>query len=75
MGRPAHIFSPAAIQLMQTYMVAHQQSDGGWGTHIESPSTMFGTTMMYVALRCLGLEKDGTYRTVVVMVWLSRWLS
>jgi len=31
-----------------------EQSDGGWGTHIESPSTMFGTTLCYVGLRLLG---------------------
>ena len=39
---------------MKRYYENHQQSDGGWGTHIESPSTMFGTTLTYVALRLLG---------------------
>ena len=28
--------------------------DGGWGMHIESPSTMFGSCMCYIALRLLG---------------------
>jgi len=54
MGRPQQMFSSTSIDLMIHYIRAHQQSDGGWGTHLESPSTMFGTTLMYVALRCLG---------------------
>ena len=56
MGRPGKMFSQAAIDLMIPYIVTHQQLDGGWGTHLESPSTMFGTTLMYVALRCLGIK-------------------
>ncbi|KAF5957243.1 hypothetical protein HYC85_004468 [Camellia sinensis] len=28
--------------------------DGGWGLHIEGPSTMFGTVLNYVTLRLLG---------------------
>lgn len=37
------------------YLRNHQQVDGGWGTHIESASTMFGTTLCYVMLRLLGV--------------------
>ncbi len=37
------------------YLRNHQQLDGGWGTHIESASTMFGTTLSYVMLRLLGV--------------------
>jgi hypothetical protein len=40
-------------QLMAHYLRCHQQADGGWGTHIESPSTMFGAVLCYVALRLL----------------------
>ena len=40
---------------MATYLRNHQQVDGGWGTHIESPSTMFGTVLSYVSLRLLGV--------------------
>ena len=40
------------------YLRHHQQADGGWGTHIESPSTMFGTVVNYVALRLLGVAPD-----------------
>ncbi|KAF5934817.1 hypothetical protein HYC85_025946 [Camellia sinensis] len=32
--------------------------DGGWGLHIEGPSTMFGTCLSYVTLRLLGEEAD-----------------
>lgn len=38
-------------------MVMHMQlqnEDGGWGLHIEGPSTMFGTALSYVTLRLLG---------------------
>lgn len=58
MGKPSLILDDEAVQLMKHYILVHQQVDGGWGTHIESPSTMFGTTLMYVALRLLGVEKD-----------------
>ena len=58
MGRPDKMFPQAAIDLMIPYIVTHQQLDGGWGTHLESPSTMFGTTLMYVAVRCLGIKRD-----------------
>ena len=40
---------------MLTYTLNHQQRDGGWALHIEGPSTVFGTTMNYVAARLLGL--------------------
>ena len=45
-------------ELMKIYLFNHQNEDGGWGMHIESNSTMFGTVMQYVALRILGIEKD-----------------
>lgn len=31
-----------------------QNRDGGWGLHIEGPSTMFGSVLTYVTLRLLG---------------------
>jgi len=31
-----------------------QNKDGGWGLHIEGPSTMFGSVLSYVTLRLLG---------------------
>nr|QUJ17883.1 cycloartenol cynthase [Bupleurum chinense] len=36
------------------YIYNHQNRDGGWGLHIEGPSTMFGTVLNYVTLRLLG---------------------
>ncbi|KAL7559052.1 hypothetical protein ACA910_018408 [Epithemia clementina (nom. ined.)] len=58
MGQPQLMLSQTEQELMKYYMISHQQCDGGWGTHIESPSTMFGTTLNYVALRLLGMQAD-----------------
>ena len=58
MGKPELMISSAHQQLMLHYLRVHQQEDGGWGTHIESPSTMFGTVICYLAVRLLGAEKD-----------------
>lgn len=46
---------------MVTYLRNHQQTDGGWGTHIECASTMFGTILSYISLRLLGQESDQDY--------------
>ena len=58
LGRPSNMISAEHGDLMLHYLRVHQQEDGGWGTHIESPSTMFGTTMNYLAVRLLGGNKD-----------------
>lgn len=58
MGQHKECLSPARCRAMAHYLRVHQQVDGGWGTHIESPSTMFGSALCYVALRLLGAEKD-----------------
>ena len=47
-------FPQAKKDAMIFYLKNHQQEDGGWGTHIECASTMFGTVLSYVALRLLG---------------------
>ncbi|KAJ6433213.1 hypothetical protein OIU84_017007 [Salix udensis] len=39
---------------MIRYLYNHQSRDGGWGLHIEGPSTMFGSVLNYVTLRLLG---------------------
>lgn len=57
LGKPAHLLSEEHVDLMKHYLLVHQQADGGWGTHIESPSTMFGTVLCYVSLRLLGVNK------------------
>lgn len=58
MGKPSNFLDDEQVKLLEHYIRVHQQTDGGWGTHIESPSTMFGSTLMYVALRLLGVPKD-----------------
>lgn len=35
-----------------------QNTDGGWGIHIEGQSTMFGSVLNYVMLRLLGEELE-----------------
>ena len=58
MGGPEAMLDKESRLLMKHYLCCHQQTDGGWGTHIESPSTMFGTTLIYVSLRLLGMDAD-----------------
>lgn len=35
---------------MRRYLCNHQNEDGGYGLHIEGPSTMFGTALKWVVL-------------------------
>lgn len=39
-------------------IVIFQNRDGGWGLHIEGPSTMFSTVLNYVTLRLVGEGAD-----------------
>ncbi|KAK7842459.1 lupeol synthase [Quercus suber] len=48
------VLSPAHQKEIIRYLYNHQNEDGGWGFHIEGHSTMFGTTLSYIALRLLG---------------------
>ncbi|KAK4476340.1 hypothetical protein RD792_015489 [Penstemon davidsonii] len=41
------------------YMYCHQNEDGGWGFHIEGPSSMFSTVLNYICMRILGEGPDG----------------
>ena len=47
---------------MVTYLRNQQQEDGGWGLHIEGPSTVFGSTLNYVAARILGVQAGDEVR-------------
>ena len=47
-----------------------QTSDGGWGIHIESLPTVFGTSLNYVVLRLLGVAADDD-RCVRARAWLK----
>eukprot|EP00055_Hartaetosiga_balthica_P006445 m.20203 g.20203 ORF g.20203 m.20203 type:complete len:722 (-) comp5225_c0_seq1:126-2291(-) len=42
---------------MTRYLRNLQNADGGWGIHIESESTVFGTSLNYVAMRIFGVPK------------------
>ncbi|CAK9018165.1 unnamed protein product [Durusdinium trenchii] len=57
-GHMDTIFPAPHCKAIQAYLLNHQQEDGGWGSHIESPSTMFGTVLNYVALRLVGVEAE-----------------
>ncbi|WVY93593.1 hypothetical protein V8G54_032681 [Vigna mungo] len=41
------------------YLYNHQNEDGGWGLHIEGPSTMYCTALNYVTMRILGEGPSG----------------
>ena len=58
MHRPTLLLDDDQLGMIRHYLEVHQQLDGGWGTHIESPSTMFGTVLMYVALRLVGASAE-----------------
>ena len=57
-GASDDFLSPDQRSAMAHYLRVHQQLDGGWGMHIESPSTMFGSCMCYLALRLLGAKAE-----------------
>ncbi|KAM3065667.1 Lanosterol synthase (Oxidosqualene--lanosterol cyclase) [Clarireedia jacksonii] len=42
---------------MTRYIANIQNKDGGWGLHAEDNSTVFATSMYYIVLRILGMEK------------------
>ncbi|GMH10723.1 hypothetical protein Nepgr_012564 [Nepenthes gracilis] len=44
---------------IKRYIYNHQNEDGGWGLHIEGNSTVFCSSLNYVALRLLGEGADG----------------
>ncbi|KAK2994446.1 hypothetical protein RJ640_001262, partial [Escallonia rubra] len=41
-------FSPAHQKEIKRYIYNHQNADGGWGLHIESDSTVYGSVLSYV---------------------------
>ena len=43
---------------MLAYLRHAQNADGGFGLHIEGPSTVFGTVLNYIAMRLLGVDAD-----------------
>ncbi|XP_057456793.1 beta-amyrin synthase-like [Lotus japonicus] len=58
-GHLDSIFSKEHRKEMFRYIYCHQNEDGGWGSHIEGHSTMFGTTFNYICMRILGEGPNG----------------
>jgi squalene/oxidosqualene cyclase-like protein len=55
----AGVTSPAARREQYCrYFTEQQTADGGWGLHPESGAYLFVTTLVYVALRTIGLAAD-----------------
>ncbi|EGD81137.1 cycloartenol synthase [Salpingoeca rosetta] len=52
------------------YLSNLQNPDGGWGIHIESESTVFGTSLNYCAMRILGVDRADD-RLCRARVWLA----
>ncbi|KAL6600584.1 hypothetical protein ACP70R_045384 [Stipagrostis hirtigluma subsp. patula] len=52
------MFLMPGLMEIRRYLYNHQNEDGGWGLHIEGPSTMFGSALTYVSLRLLGEGTD-----------------
>lgn len=46
----------AQLILMRRYFLNHQNEDGGWGLHIEGPSSMFGTALNLTGLVVAGQD-------------------
>ncbi|KAF8685985.1 hypothetical protein HU200_043913 [Digitaria exilis] len=58
-GEMNTVLPPEHQKEIRRYLYNHQNEDGGWGLHVEGPSTMFGSTLSYVSLRLLGEGADG----------------
>ncbi|KAL4788443.1 terpenoid cyclases/protein prenyltransferase alpha-alpha toroid [Aspergillus varians] len=51
--------APEYATEIKRYLFARQHPEnGGWGLHIEAHSSVFGTSLNYVALRILGVSED-----------------
>ncbi|XP_063934662.1 lanosterol synthase-like isoform X2 [Zophobas morio] len=51
------ICEPFKLEILR-YLFNVQNEDGGWGLHIESTSTMFGSVLNYISARLLGLTVE-----------------
>ncbi|KAL8495113.1 hypothetical protein ACS0TY_019326 [Phlomoides rotata] len=74
---------------IRRYLYNHQNRYGGWGLHIEGPSTMIGSVLTYVTLRLLGEganDGDGSMEkgrdwilehggATAITSWGKMWLS
>ena len=65
--------SPLPISFQKAiiaYIRNQQNPNGGWGLHIESKSTMFGSCMNYTALRLLG-ESPNSQEMIKGRQWIQ----
>ncbi|KAG9226875.1 hypothetical protein CCMSSC00406_0003452 [Pleurotus cornucopiae] len=46
------------LEMVRYLLNRAHPDDGGWGIHVEGPSTVLGTSLNYCALRLLGVDKD-----------------
>ncbi|KAF7586687.1 hypothetical protein BBP40_008493 [Aspergillus hancockii] len=53
----AEIPEAQAIELVH-YLLASQNSDGGWPTYLGEKTTLMGTMLIYIALRLMGLPAE-----------------
>uniref|UniRef100_A0A7N2R5U1 Terpene cyclase/mutase family member n=1 Tax=Quercus lobata TaxID=97700 RepID=A0A7N2R5U1_QUELO len=67
----ARIFSRNIEKLCSKLLITLGNKDGGWGLHIEGPSTMFGTALNYVTLRLLG---EGAEDGLEAMEQARKWI-
>lgn len=49
---------PWRVEIARYLWNRRSKADGGWGIHIESPSTVFGTALNYTVLRLLGVAAN-----------------
>jgi cycloartenol synthase len=56
---------------MIRYLENHVNEDGGVGLHIEGHSTMFGSVLTFVALRCLGEELKTSKTLRKMQEWIK----
>src|SRR5260370_6506951 len=56
---------------LRIYLARQQNPDGGWGLHPLSSSTLFVTTLCYVALRLLGEAPEGAV-AAPALAWIRR---
>jgi squalene/oxidosqualene cyclase-like protein len=60
---------PGVRAEMLRYIAAHQNDDGGFGLHVEARSSVFSSSLNYVAARLLGTPPDAPW-IVRARTWL-----
>eukprot|EP00051_Salpingoeca_urceolata_P031664 m.12497 g.12497 ORF g.12497 m.12497 type:complete len:725 (+) comp4271_c0_seq2:368-2542(+) len=61
---------PDPVQREIVRYLSNRQTDGGWGIHIESEPTIFGTGLNYVVMRLLGVPRTDP-RLIRARDWLK----